>query len=91
MSTKSETSAAETETAQVEETATQAKKKSTAKAAAKKTESTYAADEFASNAKALFGTTTECVAAALKLAGISECTLTQAQEVVEAFRKKEVK
>lgn len=58
---------------------------------AKKTESIYTAEELAENARSLFGVRTECVAAALKVAGIKECTVSKTKEIVEAFMKKEVK
>ena len=35
--------------------------------------------------------TTECVAAALKVASIKECTVSKTKEIVEEFMKKEVK
>lgn len=54
-------------------------------------ESVYTAEELADNAGNLFGVRTECVAAALKVAGIKECTVSKTKEIVEAFMKKEVK
>ena len=53
----------------------------------KQKESAYTAFELA----ALFGTRKECVLAALKEAGVQSCTLDRAKELVEKFRKKEVK
>ena len=69
----------------------------TVETAAKKTvkteeqESVYTASEFAQNASLLFKTRPECVAAALKAAGMETCTLSEAKRVVEKFLKKEVK
>ncbi len=54
-------------------------------------ESVYPASELAANAKKVFGTRQECVAAALKAAGKAECTVTEAKEIVEKFLKREVK
>lgn len=54
-------------------------------------ESVYPASELAANAKKVFGTRQECVAAALKVAGKTECTVTEAKEIVGKFLKREVK
>ena len=54
-------------------------------------ESVYSASELAANAKKVFGTRQECVAAALKAAGKTECTVTEAKEIVKKFLKREVK
>ncbi len=54
-------------------------------------ESVYQASELAANAKKVFGTRQECVAAALRAAGKTECTVTEAKEIVEKFLKREVK
>lgn len=54
-------------------------------------ESVYSASEMAANAKKVFGTRQECVAAALKAAGKTECTVTEAKEIVGKFLKREVK
>lgn len=54
-------------------------------------ESVYSASELAANAKKVFGTRQECVAAALKAAGKTECTVTEAKEIVGEFLKREVK
>lgn len=54
-------------------------------------ESVYPVSELAANARKLFGTRQECVAAALRAAGKSECTVSEARTVVEKFLKKEVK
>ena len=51
----------------------------------------YPASEIAANAGKLFGTRQECVAAALKAAGKTECTVLEAKEIVEKFLKREVK
>lgn len=50
----------------------------------------YSASEFAANAKKIFGTRQECVAVALKAAGKSECTVSEAKEIVEKFLGREV-
>ncbi len=54
-------------------------------------ESVYSANELAANAKKVFGTRQECVAVALKAAGKTECTVTEAKEIVGKFLKREVK
>ena len=54
-------------------------------------ESVYPVSELAANAKIVFGTRQECVAAALKAARKTECTVTEAKEIVEKFLKREVK
>lgn len=54
-------------------------------------ESVYPVSELAANAKKVFETRQECVAAALKAAGKTECTVTEAKEIVEKFLKREVK
>ena len=54
-------------------------------------ESVYSASELAANAKKVFGTRQECVAVALKAAGKTECTVTEAKEIVGKFLKREVK
>lgn len=54
-------------------------------------ESVYPASELAANAKKVFGTRQECVAAALKAAGKTECTVTEAKGIVGKFLKREVK
>lgn len=54
-------------------------------------ESVYTADELAGNAVQLFGVMPECAIVALKMAGITSCTVSQAKELVRAFMKKEVK
>lgn len=54
-------------------------------------ESIYPASELAANAKKVFGTRQECVAAALKAAGKTECTVTEAKGIVGKFLKREVK
>lgn len=54
-------------------------------------ESVYSANELAANAKKVFGTRQECVLSALKAAGKSECTVSEAREIVRKFLKKEVK
>lgn len=70
--------------------ATEAEKVTT-KAAPVQVESVYTAEELADNAGNLFGVRTECAAAALKAAGIKECTVSKAGETVKTFMKKEVR
>lgn len=70
--------------------ATEAEKVTT-KAAPVQVESVYTAEELAANAGKLFGVRTECAAAALKAAGIKECTVSKAGETVKIFMKKEVR
>lgn len=70
--------------------ATEAEKVTT-KAAPVQVESVYTAEELATNAGKLFGVRTECAAAALKAAGIKECTVSKAGETVKTFMKKEVR
>lgn len=70
---------------------TETKEAAERKMAAKAVEPVYSAREFADNAKQLFGVRRECVAAALKSAGISSCTVSKAKEVVNIFMKKEVR
>ena len=48
-------------------------------------------EELSANAGKLFGVRTECAAAALKAAGIKECTVSKAGETVKTFMKKEVR
>lgn len=54
-------------------------------------ESAYLASELAANAKKIFGTRQECVAAALKAAGKAECTITEAKGIVKKFLERGVK
>ena len=54
-------------------------------------EPVYSAGELAANARKIFGTRQECVAAALKAVGKSECTVSEAKGIVEKFLKREVK
>lgn len=54
-------------------------------------ESVYSVNELAVNAKKVFGTRQECVVAALRAAGKTECTVTEAKGIVEKFLKREVK
>ena len=81
MATKEKTTTAEQTAAE----------KVVAKATPAQAESVYTAEELAENARSLFGVRTECVAAALKVAGIKECTVSETKGIVEAFMKKEVK
>ena len=66
-------------------------KQTAAQAKAEPAESVYTAEELANNAKNIFGTRKECVAAALKVANVTECTVSKAKEIVEKFLNKEVK
>ena len=50
----------------------------------------YSVNELASNAKKIFGTRPECVFASLKAAGKSKCTVSEAQEIMKKFLKREV-
>lgn len=54
-------------------------------------EAVYSLSEFAVNAGEIFETRQECVAAALKAAGKTECTISEAKEIVDKFLKREVK
>lgn len=54
-------------------------------------EAVYSAGELAANARKIFKTRQECVVAALKAAGKSECTVSEAKGIVEKFLKREVK
>lgn len=58
--------------------------------AAKKNASVYKAEELAAGAEEAFGTTQECVLAALRQAGIAECTKEEAEKAVKAFRGRKV-
>lgn len=53
-------------------------------------ESVYAAEELAENHKA-FKTSREIVEVALRLAGKKSATFTEAKEIIENFKNKEVK
>lgn len=54
-------------------------------------ESEYTIEELADGAGNIFNTRRECVVAALKVAGVTTCTVSKAKELVGAFMKKEVK
>lgn len=54
------------------------------------TESVYTIEELSANANHLFGVRTECVVAALKAAGINECTVSKTREIVKEFMGKEI-
>lgn len=54
-------------------------------------EDVYTIEEFAANAEVLFHTRPECVIAALRERGIAECGKAQAEKIVNAFNKREVK
>ncbi len=77
------------ETAEIKAEATQEQAPKKAVKSAK--EPVYSAGEFAANAGKIFGTRQECAAAALKAAGKSEYTVSEAKEIVEKFMKREVK
>lgn len=53
--------------------------------------SEYTAEELAISAKELFDAPKECAAAALRAAGITQCTVSKAKKIVDEFLKKEVK
>ena len=53
-------------------------------------EPAYPVNELAANAKKAFGTRQECVEAALRAAGKTECTVAEAKGIVKRFLKKEV-
>lgn len=54
-------------------------------------DSEYPAEEFIANADSVFGVRSECVAAALKTANVTSCTIPTAKKIVEEFMAKEVK
>lgn len=54
-------------------------------------EAVYSLGEFAASARKIFETRQECVVAALKSAGKTECTISEAKEIVDKFLKREVK
>lgn len=56
----------------------------------KQKESVYTMEELAANAEAVFHTSPECVSAALRQAGITECTKGKAEEIVKEFRGRKV-
>ncbi len=51
----------------------------------------YPTSELAANAEKIFATRPECVSAALRAAGKTECTVSEAKVIVGKFLKKEVK
>ncbi len=53
--------------------------------------SVYSVNELAANAKKVFGTRQECIMAALRAAGKTECTVAETKEIVEKFLKREVR
>lgn len=57
---------------------------------ARPNESIYTAEQLAENHKT-FGTSYEIVAVALRLAGKTEATLSEAKTIIEKFKTKEVK
>lgn len=57
----------------------------------KKQESVYSVEEFCSSAQELFHVRPECVRAALAEKKITQCSKAEAEQIVEAFMKKEVK
>ena len=70
--------------------ATSDKTKAAAAKAAPVNESVYTAEELAANHK-VFNTSYEIVAVALRLAGKKAATLTEAKQIIEKFKTKEVK
>lgn len=53
--------------------------------------SVYTMEEFAANAVKLFGVRREIVVAAFLDKGVEKCTKGQAKEIIDKFRKREVK
>lgn len=53
-------------------------------------EETYEAKEIAENAPRLFGYSVDIATAALKMAGIERCTLTEAKKIIKDFAEKRV-
>lgn len=53
-------------------------------------EAVYSVSELAANAKELFKTRPECISAAMKNAGKTKCTVSEAREIVGKFLKREV-
>lgn len=88
--TSKDVKAAETAETKVEITAEAAQAQTSRKEQKPTQEAVYAASEFVSAAKKIFGKSPECVAAALKAAGKAECTISEAKEIVEKFLKREV-
>lgn len=54
-------------------------------------DSVYTVDEFCNNAQSLFNAMPECVRAALKEKGIEQCEKAEAEKIVKAFMRKEIK
>ena len=54
-------------------------------------ESEYTIEELADGAGNIFKVKRECVVTALKVAGVTTCTVSKAKELMDAFMKKEVK
>lgn len=54
-------------------------------------ESVYSVDELADAARDMFGTSPDIVRAALRMADMTESTVSAAKELVEKFRHKEVR
>ena len=52
--------------------------------------SKYTVAEFAAGAKQIFDTSREIVETALKVAGVSSCTVDEAKKLVSDFKKREV-
>lgn len=57
----------------------------------KRKDSVYTVDEYCNNAQNLFGTRPECVRAAFVEKGVVQCEKAEAEKIVKAFIKKEVK
>ncbi|MCD8195888.1 MAG: hypothetical protein LUE24_02995 [Lachnospiraceae bacterium] len=92
MATK-KTSTEVSETTEATETTATATTAATATKTAKatQTEATYTADEFAAVAASLFGSKPDIVKAAFRVAGVTSATKSEAIEIVNKFRKREVK
>ncbi|MDE6905562.1 MAG: hypothetical protein K2P76_11650 [Lachnospiraceae bacterium] len=53
--------------------------------------SVYTIEEFAANAVKLFGVRREIVVAAFQAEGMEKCTKEQAKQIIDKFRKREVR
>ncbi len=78
-------------TENVEKNAETVSEKASAKGQKTAQQSVYSIGELAANANKLFGTRQECVMTALKTAGKTEFTVSEAKVLVLEFLKKEVK
>ena len=57
---------------------------------AKNDSAVYTAGEFAANARTLFGTSPDCVSAALRMKGITKCSKDVAAQAVKEFTRRKV-